>query len=118
MDIKNNKVVNFVKNNKKQIAIGAGVLVGGITLFAFGKRMMPAGCKVIPKIESNDIKIDDWNLGKLDMCWQEGPWINAIVNNLTVADTGKLGEQLLKIDGVTTDTIVDMVLAVPDNRVN
>lgn len=123
MEKKQNKVVEFVKTHKKEIAIvatSAAAFICGIALYAMGKKhYVPVKFSgVIETPAARDISIDDWSMGTLRECWHEGGWINAIVTDFTVVDAGKLGEELLKIDGVAMDTAMQVVLTVPDVKVN
>ena len=119
MELNRTKVVDFIRDHKKAIAIGAATLAGGITLIAFGKqtRIATIAGATISKL-STDVKVDGWDVGTLDMCWAESGHINAIVEGLTVKDAGKIGENLLKIKGVTPDTDLSIVIGIPDNRVS
>ena len=119
MDMKQNKVVNFIRDHKKGFVTGAAALAGGIALIALGKlpRVATVAGATISK-SSRDIKVDGWDIGRLSMCWGESEYINAIVDDLTVADVGELGRSLLKIDGVTPDTGLSVLLGMPNNNVN
>lgn len=114
------KVVEFVKTHKKKLLIGAAAIAGGVALSMIGKKnRIPAYFSgVVSTPNAKDIPVADWGAGTLTSCWREGGWINAIVTDLTVADAGKLGEELLKVDGVTTDTALQTVLCFPDVGVN
>lgn len=106
---KKNKVVEFVNANKKKIAlgvIGAVTAIGSIVLVAMGKK------------RSKDIQVTDWGCGTLEECWRENGWINTIATDATVGDAGKLGEELMKIDGVTANTALQAMLFVEDVKVN
>jgi hypothetical protein len=123
MNKKQNKVVEFVKEHKKEVAIGvtgAAAIVCGIVYFAVNKKTyVPVKFSgVLETLASRDIPIDDWSVGTLTDCWRESGWINAIAKDFTVADAGKLGDELLKIDGVTMDTAMQVVLSVPDVKVD
>lgn len=118
------KVVEFVKTHKKKIAlgaIGAVAAIGGIVLVAMGKKQSMDTINfsgVFSTPNAKDIQVADWGCGKLDECWRENGWINAIVSDFTVADAGKLGENLLKVEGVTPDTALQTVLSFEDIKVN
>ena len=118
---KKNKVLEFVKTHKKAIAVGAITAVSGIMLFMIGKKKPMSTIHfsgVFSTPNAKDIQVANWGCGTLEECWREGGWINAIVTDFTVADAGKLGEELLKIDGVTADTTLQTVLSVQDNLVS
>lgn len=112
-----NRVVNFINNHKKGIAIVGATVAGGLALIALGKcTRIVSVAGATKSLKSNDINVDGWDLGKLSMCWEEGDYINAIVEDLTLADAGKLGENLLKINGMTPDTGLSVVVGMPNNR--
>lgn len=118
---KKNKVVEFIKTHKKQLAVCAATAIGGIVLIAIGKKRSMNTVNfsgVFSTPSAKDIKVADWGCGTLAECWREGGWINTIVTDFTVADAGKLGEELMKIDGVTSDTALQTVLSLPDTLVN
>ena len=124
MENKQNKIVEFVKDHKKDILVGAITTVTavcGIALFVMGKKksLIPVEFTgVIQTPNAKDIHVADWNVGTLTDCWREGGWINLIAKDFTVADAGKLGEELLKIDGVTADTVLQTVMTFEDITVN
>lgn len=111
MDKKN--VKEFVKTHKKEIAIAAAT-VGGVLAFAIIRKA--------PKFSKDAVKIDttqvmdtylpkpELEFGTLTELWKDEWGINAIVNDITIADLGKFGEQLTKIDGVENDTVVTAMM--------
>lgn len=120
-----NKVIEFVKTHKKTIALGAITAVtaiGGIVLIAMGKKKSSETIVnfsgVFSTPAARDIEVADWSVGTLIDCWRESGWINLIAKDFTVADTGKLGEELLKIDGVTAETALQTVMSFEDIAVN
>lgn len=116
MEKKENKVVKFIKDHKKPIiagAIGVGAAIGGVILYALGKKDSEPQLffnGVFSTPNAKDISIADWSTGNLAECWRENGHVNLIVENFTVADAGKLGKELLKIDGVTAETALDAVM--------
>ena len=114
---KKEKVLNFVKEHKKELAIAAVAVVGGTVLFAL-TRKKPESIKMLEATAGSDwkqkelarIEALDWNLGEVTDLWNEGECVNAIINDITVADLGKLGEESLKIEGITKDTTVSMLI--------
>lgn len=130
------KVKNFVKEHKKEIAIGALTLIGGCAVYGV--------CKKTPKIEKttkgsektmvfmrffvdsegfrnqkNLTDTIDFDLkDSLTSVTDFGDVINVIHDNLTVDDLGKLGEDLLKIDGVTKNNKIDVALNICDVNKN
>lgn len=112
------KVKQFVKDHKKEIFIGVTVAVGGMIVYKITKQK-PKFLKETVKlqsisdweaIETERIKNLNWNLGEVTQLWNEGDCVNAIINDITVNDLGSLGEECLKIDSVTKDTTVTMLV--------
>ena len=114
--------VEYVRNHKKEIAMGAFGLVGTGLLVALG-------VKVSKPIKVNSSPVDligevvsdsDWkerNLvegfttGKVNELWNEGGRHGcAILNGLTIKDMGALGDNLKLIGGITDETQVSAVL--------
>ena len=123
MEKKQNKVAEFVKNHKKKIAIlvTCSAALGCGIAYIMVDRKFRTPVKfwgVMGTPAARDISIDGWSLGTLVECWHERGWFNAIVTDFTVADAGKLGEELLKIDGITMDTALEAVLSISDGKVD
>ena len=122
MEGKQNKLVKFVKDHKKGILIGAAsavTAIGGIILCAIAnKKSEPISLVefsgVFSTPSANDIDVADWSVGTLTDCWREGGWVNLIAKDFTVADAGKFGEELMKIEGVTADTALQTVISFED----
>ena len=97
--------------------IGAGVagvaVIGGV-IYVFTKKK--------PKIANIselvfhviDLEKPKMDIGRLDELWREDGCINAILNDVTVADLGAVGEQFLKIDGITNETGVSAIIGLLD----
>lgn len=116
---KMNKVKNFVVDHKKGIAIGVGVVVGGAVIY-----------KIVKHLPKNDLVTDiDWTdmtgeivdleipkleVGTIDELWKDQWGKSLILNDVTVGDMGKLGEELLKIDGITKETVVTASMGLLD----
>lgn len=114
--------VEYVKNHKKEIALGALGVVGTGVLVALGVKGFKSAKNVGNPVEMiGDIVSDnDWmetnvvdgfTTGKVTELWNEGGYDNAIVNFFTIKDMGALGEDLKKIKGVTDDTEVSAVFS-------
>ncbi len=118
----------YVKNHKKEIALGALCTIGAGVLIALGVKAIQDA----KAIEANPVKMigdivdDNWEdrnvvegftTGKVNELWDEGSCKNAIVNFFTIKDMGKLGEDLKKIEGVTDDTEVTALLGFLDTNV-
>ena len=110
----------FVADHKKEIAIGLCVAVGGTVLYKV--------VKVKPKIENvtgtmfcnvdKYLEIPKLDVGTITELWEEDGYKNLFLNDITVADMGKIGEELLKIDGVTNKTCVTAVVGLLDEVEN
>lgn len=116
----------YVKNHKKEIALGALGLIGTGLLVAVGVEVSKASkaangnpVELIGDIVSYSCD-DNWterNLvegfttGKVNDLWNEGGCGNAIVQFFKIKDMGALGEDLKKIGGITDDTEVSAVLS-------
>lgn len=126
------KVVEFVKTHKKEVAIAAGVtatVIGGAVIFAITKK--EPKFKVtedLMKQMDHDWKAEmdkkisalNWTVGEMtdlyEVDFDDGkPFTEAIVNKLTLADIGKLGEECRKFEGVTDETGVSMVISLAQN---
>lgn len=110
--MKMKKMKDFVKNHKREILIGTVMVVGSVVVCAITKRK--------PRF-SNDtgvcpIVVSNWTIGKMSDIWTEGGHINAIVNDINANDLGEFGKELLKIDGFTNDSLVDVIIGIADNR--
>lgn len=95
--------VEYVKNHKKEIALGALGLIGTGLLVAFGVEVSKAS------MERN--LVEGFTTGKVNDLWNEGGYGNAIVQFFKIKDMGALGEDLKKIGGITDDTEVSAVLS-------
>lgn len=112
MDKKN--VKEFVKTHKKEIAIAAAATVGGVLAFAITRKTPKFSKETIKSVTTQvmptDILKPELDFGTLTDLWVDDYGVNAIVNDITVADLGKFGEQLTKIDGVENDTVVTAMM--------
>lgn len=114
METKKNKVVEFVKNHKKQIAIAAGmVAVGGLVIAKtrakdyFNVTMFDTYSELKADCPGFENIIDAWTEKQAD----GATYVNVIVDNLTAADFGKVGEDVIqKFKDVKPDTVVSAVV--------
>lgn len=130
------KVKNFVKEHKKEIAIGAITLIGGCVVYGV--------CKKTPKIEktakgSDKVSVlqcftvdkSGWENRKsivdtVDFAMKDtlvdavdfGDVVSVMHNEINMDDLSKLGEDLLKIDGVTKDNKICVSVNVCDVNKN
>lgn len=116
------KCKNFVKKHKWKIVAGVGlVAVGGIA-YGISKASVKVDDIVENVLEDNDgyypgwKRLDDNAVGigtvtdlSLNLADE---YVGAIVNDITVADLGKLGEGLTNVEGITEDHKVSMMLSV------
>lgn len=113
--------VEYVKNRKKEIALGTLGVIGTGVLVALGVKGLNS-CKGIGNAVEliGDIVDDNWadknvvegfTTGKVNELWNEGSYGNAIVQFFKIKDMGDLGEDLKKIRGITDDTEVSAVLS-------
>ena len=104
------KVTEFVKNHKKEITIGAISAMGVGIAILFGTRVSKA--MKITKSNASTIgninTIDTWGVCTMTDLWTEGTWTSTIINNITIADLGKIGEELMKnIPSLTKDVSIN-----------
>lgn len=119
--------VEYVKNHKKEIALGALGLVGTGVLIAIGVKSYNSIKENANPVQMiGDIIDDNWTesnvvegftTGKVNELWNEGEYSNAIVNFFTIRDMGALGQDLKKIKGITDDTEVSAVLSFVNTNV-
>ena len=116
---KGEKVKEFIGQHKDAIA-GIGSAVAGIARLMLMTRGMTkaVGCDVPPgsNFKVNDITpANKLAVGEMLDFWQECPnFKNMIVNKLTMADIGKLGESIVKDCGVETITMETPIALVLD----
>ena len=118
--------VEYVKNHKKEIALGALGLIGTGLLVAFGVEVSKASkaangtpVELIGDIVSDGCDgnwmernlVEGFTTGKVNDLWNEGGYGNAIVQFFKIKDMGALGEDLKKIGGITDDTEVSAILS-------
>ena len=107
------QVKTFVDEHKRELAIGAGV--AGITVIsgvAYVITKQKPKIDILEKVFNvKDLEKPKMDIGTLTDLWEEGECINAILNDVTVADLGEVGKQFLKIDGITNDTEVSAVIS-------
>lgn len=120
--------VEYVKNHKKEIALGALGLVGTGLLVAVGVKVSKSTkinggpVEMIGDIASDWQErnlVDGFTTGKVNDLWNDRGCGNgmAIVQYFTVKDMGNLGEDLKKIGGITGDTEVSAILSFVDTEV-
>lgn len=126
MNAKMKKAKGFVKEHKKELAIAAVTVVGGAIVFAITRKQSETIKKDMDRIhEAFTSTINEWRdldksvieLGTIESLDTNGEWIDAIVNDISVSDLGKLGEELVKLEGVNSETGVSAMISVLTNDV-
>ena len=113
--------VEYVKNHKKEIAMGALGVIGSGVLIALGVKSFQS-CKgtgnpvemigdIIDENWRDNNVVDGFTTGKVNDVWNESGFGNAIVQYFKIKDMGDLGEDLKRIKGLTDDTEVSAVLS-------
>ena len=106
------KLKDFVNEHKTEI-IFVGGMVLTVTLCAIGVRKKFASPKLVVALPdlANNVDIPaDFAVGEITELWKEGEWLNAIVNEVTTKDLGRLGEEFVKRGIVPDDTKVTMLI--------
>lgn len=99
------KVKKFVKDHKKDLAIGAGIVVGTIVCVIVGKSFRSSKNIFCPKMENkirNIVVPDGFSVGKIMSLFEDGDEIVTIAYELTVNDLGEFGKELIK-HGIVAD---------------
>lgn len=106
------KLKKFVSEHKTKI-----IFVGGVTLIvalcAIGMKKRFASHKlvdVIPDLADNVDIPTGFAVGEITELWREGEWLNAIVNEVTTKELGRLGDEFVKHGIVPDDTKVTMLI--------
>lgn len=97
--------VEYVKNHKKEIALGTLGVIGTGMLVVLGVKKFNS----IKGLADVNV-VEGFTVGKVNQLWNEGGYANAIVNDFKIKDMGALGEDLKKIGGITDDTEVSALL--------
>lgn len=121
------EIKKFVMDHKTEIVLGTLGVVGTGVLVALGVKGIRSSKNVGNPVEIiGHIIDDDWmdknvvegfTTGKVNDLWNEGGYVNAIVQFFKIKDMGDLGEDLKKIEGITDDTEVSAVLSFVDTKV-
>lgn len=106
------KFKKFVNEHKTEIVL-TGTAVLAVTLCAIGvkKKIAPQKLvEVLPDLADNVDIPTDFAVGEITELWKEGEWLNAIVNEITTNDIGRLGDEFVKHGIVPDGTKVSMVI--------
>lgn len=104
-----NKVLTFVKEHKKEIAVAAVGLVCavGIGVIVSGKPVFRCAGKTLTNFgKCKNIDIPEAGVGLVTDLWNEGSHTHAIIDNISMSDLGKVGEIFKNLPGVTDSTQV------------
>lgn len=106
------KVGNYIKNHKKEIAIGTVTVIGGIVVgkFAWDHRRIVDKTGLIEQLggfTQHDMKFD---VGYSEGYSSKGDWIGTTFNDLHVGDLGKVGTEMLKIPGITEESTISAII--------
>lgn len=118
------KCKNFVKKHKWKIVAGLSLAAVGGIVYGVSKTSVKVDDIVEKALDNNDGYYPGWKkldhdtigigeVADLDINLTSG-YLEGIVNDISVTDIGKLGEELMKIDGVTEDKTVSVVFDVFD----
>lgn len=105
------KLKKFVNEHKKEL-----VLVGGaaltVALYTIGSKKKPMlhGPVILRDLADNVDIPTGFAVGEITELWKEGDWLNAIVNEVTTKDLGRLGEEFVKHGIVPEHTNVTMLI--------
>lgn len=102
---KENKVIKFVKEHKKTVAIAGASILGigaGVVAIILHKNSNTEGIN----LERPEIWFADVN-----EFWKYGDSVNMIFDNAKVDEIGKFGEALEGVEGITKDTTVSGVIS-------
>lgn len=115
--------VEYIKNRKKEIVLGALATIGTGVLVAVGIKSIHSiknAGNAVEMIDDNWMDknvVEGFTTGKVNELWNEGNYGNAIVQFFKIKDMGNLGEDLKKIGGITDDTEVSAVLSFINTKV-
>ena len=111
------KALDWIKEHKKEILITTVTGIGVGVLGYFGVKGFKSANTIMIKLDDVDTS-QHWlenPVAKLDHVtitdlWNEGEFTNAIINDFTAADMGKVGEELMaNIPEVKSDTVLSAV---------
>ena len=115
-----NKLKEFWNDHKKEILIGTGVAIFGGAVYVVTKKKPKINvvdtCKDITKnvfsiSPKEQARIDafDCKIGTVTGMWNEGGYLNVIINDVSITDIGDLGKEFLKLDEVNENTKISLV---------
>ena len=96
------KVGKYIKEHKKEIAIGTVVTIGSI--FVDKTELI----KQLGGFTEHALKLDVGTCDGYSTCTDN--WIGTTINDLHVGDLGKVGTELLKIPGITEESTISAII--------
>lgn len=107
------KVGKYIKEHKKEIAIGTVVTIGSIFVgkFAWDHRRIVDKTELIKQLggfTEHALKLDVGTCDGYSTCTDN--WIGTTINDLHVGDLGKVGTELLKIPGITEESTISAII--------
>lgn len=119
--MKTNKLKEIWKEHKKEILIVTGLTaLGGVFYVVTKKTPESTNMNVLQNWmskftsvsleEQARIKAFDCNVGTVVNMWNEGGFLNVIMDDLTVSDIGNLGQEFLKLDGMADNTKLSLII--------
>lgn len=109
------RLKKFISENK-DILIALGLSVVTVTAIILGVKCKPAISSTVSKAiqkGTKDIPVPStFEIGKITCLWEEGGYLNAIIDGLTVSDLGRLGEEIVKHDLAATTSSVSVIMSI------
>lgn len=120
------KVKEIWKEHKKGILIGTGLTVLSGVVYVITKKshkfdVTDIGENIMSNINyvslEEQARIDAFgcNVGTVTGMWNEGKYLNFIVNDIKAKDIGDLGKEFLRLNEITEDTMFSLVVSTWDN---
>lgn len=108
------KIKEFVKTHKKEIAIAAVMTVGGAVVFAVTRKTASAPVKAVEAVvkEYKDIDPSIIGIGTINDLYEDEWGYEMIANDITVKDLGNFGQELMKLEGVTEETEISSIIGI------
>ena len=109
-----NKIKEFVKTHKKEVAVAVVMAVGGAVVFMVTRKTASAPVKAVETVvkEYKDIDSSIIGIGTITDLYEDEWGYEMIANDITVKDLGNFGRELLKLEGVTEETEITSAIGV------
>lgn len=116
------KAWQFVKKHKDAFIVAGATLLGGTIMLTVGSKVIKSTptTEALPSLDVDpnwaitpckESEAIGWNMGVMTDLWNQGGCPTAIINEVTIGEMGKFGEECTKIDGVTSDTVTSVVIS-------